>query len=67
MPWLAPARLLCPWDSLGENTSGLPFPPPGDRPNPGTEPGSPALLADFLLSEIQGRPGNLEHPKQGYI
>ena len=53
--------------SRWEYWSGLPFPPPGDLPNPGTEPGSPALLADFLLSEIQGRPGNFENPKQGYI
>ena len=30
---------------------GLPFPSPGDRPNPGIEPGSPALQADSLLSE----------------
>ena len=30
---------------------GLPFPSPGDCPNPGIEPGSPALQADSLLSE----------------
>ena len=29
----------------------LPFPSPGDLPNPGTEPGSPTLQADSLLSE----------------
>ena len=29
---LWPTRLLCPWDSPGENTSGLPCPPPGDLP-----------------------------------
>ena len=34
--------------------SGLPFPSPMDRPNPGIESGSPALQADFLLSESQG-------------
>ena len=28
-----------------------PFPSPGDLPNPGTEPKSPALQADSLLSE----------------
>ena len=33
---------------------GLPFPPPGDLPDPGTEPGSPALLVDSLPSEPQG-------------
>ena len=33
--------------------SGLPFPPPGDLPNPGIEPTSPALPADSLLSGPQ--------------
>ena len=33
--------------------SGLPFPSPGDLPNPGIEPGSPALQADSLLTELQ--------------
>ena len=33
---------------------GLPFPSPGDLPNPGIEPGSPALQADSLPSEPQG-------------
>ena len=36
--------------------SGLPFPPPGDLPNPGTEAGSPALQADSLLFEPPGKP-----------
>ena len=31
--------------------SGLPFPSPGDLPDPGVEPSSPALQADALLSE----------------
>ena len=31
--------------------SRLPFPFPGDLPNPGSEPGSPTLQADFLPSE----------------
>ena len=35
--------------------SGLPFPSPEDLPNPGIEPGSPALQADSLVSEPQGR------------
>ena len=34
--------------------SGLPFPSPGDRPNPGIEPGSPTLQADALPSEPPG-------------
>ena len=32
--------------------SGLPFPSPGDLPNPGMEPVSPALQADSLLTEL---------------
>ena len=34
--------------------SGLPFPSPGDLPNPGIEPGSPTLQADALPSELPG-------------
>ena len=36
--------------------SGLPFPSPGDLPNPETEPGSPAFQADSLPSESPGKP-----------
>ena len=39
-----------------EYWSGLPFPPPGDLPHPGIEPGSPALQADCLWSEPPGKP-----------
>ena len=35
--------------SKQEYWSGLPCPPPGDLPNPGTEPMSPALQVDSLL------------------
>ena len=38
-----------------EYWSGLPFPSPGDLPNPGMEPGSPALQADALPSEPPGK------------
>ena len=34
--------------------NGLPFPPPGHLPNPGTELTSPALQADSLLLSHQG-------------
>ena len=37
--------------SRQEYWSGLPFPSPGDLPNPGIEPGSSALQADSLLAE----------------
>ena len=34
--------------------SGLPFPPPGDLPNPGIKPTSPVLQADSLVLNHQG-------------
>ena len=36
---------------------GLPFPPPGNLPDPGTEPRSPGFQADSLPSDS---PGNIE-------
>ena len=41
--------------SRQEYCSGLPFPSPGDLPDPETEPKSPALLADTLPSEPPGK------------
>ena len=38
--------------SREEYWSGLPFLPPGDLPDPGIEPGSPALQADSLPFEL---------------
>ena len=40
--------------SRQEYWSGLPFPSPGDLPNPGIEPRSPTLQADSLLIEPPG-------------
>ena len=66
--WLSRVRLFAiPWivayqapPSMGfsrqEYWSGLPFPSPGDLPNPGIEPGSPALEADALTSQPPGKP-----------
>ena len=42
--------------SRQEYWSGLPFPSPGDLPNLGIEPGSPALQTDILPSEPPGKP-----------
>ena len=42
--------------SRQEYWSGLSFLPPWDLPDPGTEPRSPALQADALPSEPQGKP-----------
>ena len=44
-----------------EYLSGLPFPSPGDLPNSGIEPESPALKVDALPSEPTGKP----NPKKG--
>ncbi|CAI9174450.1 unnamed protein product [Rangifer tarandus platyrhynchus] len=41
--------------SRQECWSGLPFPSPGDCPDPGIKPGSPALQADSLPSEPPGK------------
>ena len=41
--------------SRQEYWSGLPFPSPGDLPDPGIEPGSPAFQADALTSESPGK------------
>ena len=41
--------------SRQEYWSGLPFPSPGDLSDLGIEPGSPALQADTLPSEPQGK------------
>ena len=42
--------------SFGSLVLGQPFPSPGDLPNPGIEPRLPALQADSLPAEPQGKP-----------
>ena len=42
--------------SRQEYWSGLPFPSPEGHPNPGIEPGCPALQADSLSTELQEKP-----------
>ena len=39
-----------------EYWSGLPFPSPGDLPDPGIEPTLPALAGRFFTAEILGKP-----------
>ena len=41
--------------SRQEHWSGLPFPSPGDLPDPGNESTSPVLQADFLPTELRGK------------
>ena len=56
-PWTSPSMEF----SRQEYWSGLPFPSPGDLPDPGIEPRSPALEADTLTSEPPGKPDNTEN------
>ena len=50
-------HIYSPWNSPGQNTGvgGL-FPFPGNLPNPGIKPRSPALRADSLPAEPSGKP-----------
>ena len=41
----------------------MPFPSPGDLPDQGIEPGSPALWADYLPSEPPGKPASKQTSK----
>ena len=41
-----------------EYWSGLPCPPPGDLPDPGIEPASPALAGRFFTTEPPGKPNS---------
>ena len=51
-PWTAARQVPLSMDSPGKNTGvGCHFPSPGDLPDPGIEPRSPALQADSLSSE----------------
>ena len=47
--------------SRQEYWSGLPFPSPGNLPNPGIEPRSPALQAGALTSEPPGNAEQMKH------
>ena len=54
-PWtIAYQVLLSKGFSRQEYWRGWPFPSPGNLPNPGIEPGSPALWAEASLSEPPG-------------
>ena len=51
-PWAVVHQVpLSMGSSRQEYCSGLPFPSPGNFPDSGIEPGSPASQADSLLSE----------------
>ena len=56
IPWTivlqAPLFTGCPRQ---EYWNELPFPSPGDHPNPGIEPASPALAGRFFTTELPGK------------
>ena len=70
-PWTVAHQAL---PSVGfsrqEYWRGLPFPSPGELPDPGIQPGSPALQAGALPSEPPGKQrfiiANKTDPKRGY-
>ena len=56
-PWTVACQVpLSMGFSRQEHWRGLPFPSPGDLPNPGIKPMSPALQADSLPTELVGKP-----------
>ena len=56
-PWTAALQApLCMGFSRQEYWSGLPFPSPGDLPDLGVEPRSPALAGGFFTAEPPGKP-----------
>ena len=55
-------RLLCPWNSPGQNTGvGSHSLSPGDLPNPGIKFKSPSLQADSLPPELPGKSLQITH------
>ena len=56
-PWTvahqAPLSMRFPWQ---ESWSGLPFPSPGDLPDPGIKPTSSALASRFFTAKEPGKP-----------
>ena len=52
---------------IQEYWGGLPFPSLGELPDPGIKSGSPALLADSLLSELPGKPNVVLHIFNGFL
>ena len=56
-PWTVACQVPLSMEfSRPEYWGGLPFPCPGDLPNPAIKPKSPALQADSSLSEPPGKP-----------
>ena len=57
--FVTPLTVACQGFPRQEHCSGLPFPNPGDLPNPGIEPVfpvSPVLAGGFFITEPPGKP-----------
>ena len=62
-PWTVASQAPLSMESSSqEYWGGQPFPSPGDFPDPGIEPGSPALYVDSVPSEPPGKPNFMLHP-----
>ena len=67
-PWTAACQAPLSMEfSRQEYWSGLPCPLSGDLPNPGIEPRSPALQADYSPSESSGKPRGSSQPREDFI
>ena len=67
-PWtVAYQALLFMQFSRQQYWSELPFPSPGDLPDPGIEPRSPALQADVLTSEPPGKISSVHQVVVNYV
>ena len=63
-PWIVAYQVpLSMGFSRQEYWNGLPFPPPGDLPDPGIDPATPAWQEDSLLLEPLGKPTTLRQLK----
>ena len=61
-PWTVAHQAPLSMDfSRQEYWSGLPFPSPGDLPDPGIKSKSPSLLADSLSSDPLGKPHTMKY------
>ena len=49
-PWTVAHQAPLSMGFPGKHWSGLPFPPPGDLPDPGIEPKSPVLAGGFFTA-----------------